>query len=176
MPVCTGIPVSRKKFLTPGASLLPVAAEGNGLVARTSTHASWSDPTLSACCDESQLLLGITTNRWLTNRGIPAAQPSILCPEIRFRRMQCPDPTDIVAADGLMQRITSYRLPVLLSKKEYKHMPPEFPTNPDISELTDCVSLNVSQNIIHPHQLYRREHSRTCTLPCNTGGVIHADG
>ena len=32
---------------------------GKGLVARTSTLASWSDPTLSACCDESQLLLGL---------------------------------------------------------------------------------------------------------------------
>jgi hypothetical protein len=38
--------------------ILSSDSAGKGLVARTSTHASWSDPTLSARCDGSQLLLG----------------------------------------------------------------------------------------------------------------------
>jgi hypothetical protein len=33
-------------------------AIGTGSFVQTSTHACWSDPTQSACCDESQLLLG----------------------------------------------------------------------------------------------------------------------
>jgi hypothetical protein len=58
--VCTSVPVSRKKFLTMAHPLRHYCGRRNGLVARTSTHASWSDPTLSACCDGSQLLLGLT--------------------------------------------------------------------------------------------------------------------
>jgi hypothetical protein len=62
--VCTSIPVSRKKFLTFGRiSLLLFGGRERGLVARTSTHASWSDPTLSARCDGSQLLLGLALRK-----------------------------------------------------------------------------------------------------------------
>ncbi len=41
------------------ASIFPaIRADGTGSFVQTSTHACWSDPTQSACCDESQLLLG----------------------------------------------------------------------------------------------------------------------
>ena len=51
--------------------------EGNGLVFLTSTHALRSDPTLSARCDESQLLLGIPRHvTRFTNRKIPTAEPN----------------------------------------------------------------------------------------------------
>lgn len=46
-------------------------------------------PTLSACCDESQLLLGIPPHTGgSTNRGFPTAQPALQCPEAWLRRLQ----------------------------------------------------------------------------------------
>ena len=59
--ICPSIPVSRKKILTviTHSSAPFKEAAGIGLVSGTSTHAYRSDPTLSACCDESQLLLGL---------------------------------------------------------------------------------------------------------------------
>jgi len=58
------------------ASLASRGAAGNGLVIKTSTLALWSDPTLSARCDESQLLLGIPRRlTGSTNRKIPTAEP-----------------------------------------------------------------------------------------------------
>ena len=82
-PVCTGIPVSRKKIL--------MMAHPPLLVERARcTNVDPCDrirPTLSACCDETQLLLGILIHLdELTNRGIPTAVPSSQCLEARFRR------------------------------------------------------------------------------------------
>jgi hypothetical protein len=58
--VCTSIPVSRKKILTITHPELYFLASGTGSSIQTSTHACRSDPTQSACCDDTQLLLGLT--------------------------------------------------------------------------------------------------------------------
>ena len=64
------------------------AAGGTG-----SLHERWPmrliRPTLSACCDGSQLLLGIPSlAERLTNQGVPTAEPLFQCPDAQFRRLQ----------------------------------------------------------------------------------------
>jgi hypothetical protein len=117
--VCTSIPVSRKKFLTFGASTC--FGRWNGLVARTSTLAPWSDPTLSARCDGSQLLLGLA----LRKEGSPIEdyprhrhQSCVW----RFGCAVCRNPGVISIRNPA--KITSYRLPLVLNKKGYKYMLP----------------------------------------------------
>jgi hypothetical protein len=84
VPVCTGIPVSRKKILT--MTHPPVKQEEQARCTNVDPCALIR-PTLSACCDDSQLLLGISLPReGSTNQGIPTAKPSSLCLEVRFRR------------------------------------------------------------------------------------------
>jgi len=58
--VFTSIPVSRKKILTITHPRALFRACGMGSFVQTSTHAYRSDPTQSACCDDTQLLLGLT--------------------------------------------------------------------------------------------------------------------
>jgi hypothetical protein len=112
--VCTSIPVSRKKILTiTHPDTLFFEHFGTGSFVQTSTHAYWSDPTQSACCDDSQLLLGLTP---ACLRGPPIEDYP------RHNRLPCVRKfgsavncmykcTSNPISTSLQLRITSYRLP-----------------------------------------------------------------
>ena len=92
---------------------------------RTGTlHERWPmrliRPTLSTCCDGSQLLLGLPSLAGrLTNQGIPTAEPRS---SVRMHGSAVNRSGPVNRALNL-QRITSYRLPLLLHKRRYKRMP-----------------------------------------------------
>ena len=75
----------------PDIDVSQIFYQGNRLVMKTSTCTSRSDPTLSARCDESQLLLGILRmDAEVTNRGnthgsiIPCVMSGLIPPVLHI--------------------------------------------------------------------------------------------
>ena len=116
--VCTSIPVSRKKFLIMAHPPLHGCSRGTGSLHERRPMRP----------DQIQLCQPVVTNHnsfsvFLRTEGspieeLPTAPSSILCLEIRLRRMR------VHGSSVHGQWITSYRLPLLLHKKEYKYMLP----------------------------------------------------
>ena len=121
--VCTSIPVSRKKFLTFYASpYCRQTIRGRGsLHERRPMRPGQILLCQPVVTDHNSFSVYPSCKGGFTNRGLPTARPSILCPEIRPRRMRV---CRMHLAPGLRQRITSYRLPLILNKKGYKYMLP----------------------------------------------------